>query len=155
METEIKLVDLRKENLGTVNQAIKIASTLGATNFNFFVNPSFIKNGLVTTKIVPIITTAPPASQEVLDFTALKNLKKTVDFAKKVLVEDGEVTVTEKDEPVVHATTLAAEAGVVAEAAVADAVSSEDDEIKVKAKRKKDKNTETASPELPASEESE
>jgi hypothetical protein len=37
-------------------------------------------------------------------FTDLKNLKKAVDFAKKVLVNDGEALVEEKTEPFIHAT---------------------------------------------------
>ena len=104
MEADIKLVDLRKDTLGTVREAIKIASTIGATGFKFFVNKNFIKNGLIITKIVPVTGDEPPKTQDILNYTSLKNLKKTLEFAKKVLVEDGEVTVEEKFVPVIHAT---------------------------------------------------
>ena len=104
MEADIKLVDLRKDTLGTVREAIKIASTIGATGFKFFVNKNFIKNGLIITKIVPVTGDEPPKTQDILNYAGLKNLKKTLEFAKKVLVEDGEVTVEEKFTPVIHAT---------------------------------------------------
>jgi hypothetical protein len=103
MEADIKLVDLRKDTLGTVREAIKIASTIGATGFKFFVNKNFIKNGLIITKIVPVTGDEPPKTQDILNYAGLKNLKKTLEFAKKVLVEDGEVTVEEKFTPVIHA----------------------------------------------------
>jgi hypothetical protein len=109
-DKDIKLVDLSKENLNTVKEAVRIASTIGATGFRFYVNPSFVKNGLVVTKIVPMLTEPPPKSQMLLNFAGLKNLKKTLDFAKAVLGEDGEVTVEEKHEPVVHATSAVEEA---------------------------------------------
>jgi hypothetical protein len=38
----------------------------------------------------------PPSSQFLLGLVDLKNLKKTVDFAKKMLVDDGEATVEER-----------------------------------------------------------
>lgn len=104
MESDIKLVDLTKENLNTVKEAIKIASGLGPTGFKFFVSKNFIRHGLVVTKIVPLSGDAPPKSQLLMRFTDLKNLKKAVDFAKKVLVNDGEAIVEEKAEPVIHAT---------------------------------------------------
>lgn len=99
MEYEIKLVDLRKESLTTVKEAIRIASSLGAGGFKFFVNKNFIRNGLITTKIVPLATEPPPTSQLLLDFTGLKNLKVTLDFAKKVLGEAGEIDVKEVETP--------------------------------------------------------
>ena len=104
MESDIKLVDLTKENLNTVKEAIKIASSLGPTGFKFFVSKNFIRHGLVVTKIVPLSGDAPPKSQLLMRFTDLKNLKKAVDFAKRVLVNDGEALVEERTEPVIHAT---------------------------------------------------
>ena len=107
MEADIKLVDLRKETLGTVREAIKVAATLGPAGFKFYVNKNFIKNGLIITKIVPVTGDEPPKTQDILNYMGLKNLKKTLEFAKKVLVEDGEVTVEEKFVAVVHATQVA------------------------------------------------
>jgi hypothetical protein len=107
MEADIKLVDLRKETLGTVREAIKVAATLGPAGFKFYVNKNFIKNGLIITKIVPVTGDEPPKTQDILNYMGLKNLKKTLEFAKKVLVEDGEVTVEEKFATVVHATEVA------------------------------------------------
>lgn len=98
MESDIKLVDLRKQSLKVVKESIKIAESLGADAFRFYVNPTFIKNGLVITSIVKLIAEAPPATQYLIDFAGLKNLKATVDFAKKVLVDDGEATVEEREE---------------------------------------------------------
>jgi len=137
MESEIKLVDLRRETLATVREAIKIASSMGAGGFKFYVDKNFVKNGLVVTKIVPLSTDVPPPSQLLLNFAGLKNLKKTLDFAKKILGEAGEVEVTERtphvadaapvaapaaEEVVVEAPTEAAvEEAEVAEEAVADA----------------------------------
>lgn len=109
-DKDIKLVDLSKENLNTVKEAIRIGSAIGATGFRFYVNPSFVKNGLVITKIIPLITEPPPKSQMLLNFTGLKNLKKTLDFAKSILGEDGEVEVEERFEPVVHAVKAVEEA---------------------------------------------
>lgn len=109
-DKDIKFVDLSKENLNTVKEAIRIASSLGAAGFRFYVNPSFVKNGLVITKIVSLITEPPPKSQMLLNFAGLKNLKKTLDFAKSVLGEDGEVEVKERFEPVVHAVKAVEEA---------------------------------------------
>lgn len=108
MESEIKLVDLRKETLATVREAIKIASSMGAGGFKFYVDKNFVKNGLVITKIVPLSTDSPPSSQLMLNFIGLKNLKKTLDFAKKILGEAGEVEVTERTAPIVDATPVAA-----------------------------------------------
>jgi hypothetical protein len=96
MESEIKLVDLRRETLATVREAIKIASSMGAGGFKFYVDKNFVKNGLVITKIVPLSTDVPPPSQLMLNFTGLKNLKKTLDFAKKILGDAGEVEVVER-----------------------------------------------------------
>lgn len=96
MESEIKLVDLRRETLATVREAIKIASSMGAGGFKFYVDKNFVKNGLVITKIVPLSTDVPPPSQLMLNFVGLKNLKKTLDFAKKILGKAGEVEVTER-----------------------------------------------------------
>jgi hypothetical protein len=118
-DKDIKLVDLSKENLNTVKEAIRIGSALGATDFRFYVNPSFVKNGLVITKIVPLITEPPPKSQMLLNFMGLKNLKKTLDFAKSILGETGEVEVEERYEPVVHAEKEAEEASVVAAQVIA------------------------------------
>ena len=97
MDTDIKLIDLRKENLNNVKEAIRLASALGAKNFKLFVNPMFVRNGLVSPRIVPMSIEAPPSSQFLLSLVDLKNLKKTVDFAKKMLVDDGEATVEEKE----------------------------------------------------------
>lgn len=108
MESEIKLVDLRRETLATVREAIKIASSMGAGGFKFYVDKNFVKNGLVVTKIVPLSTDVPPASQLLLNFAGLKNLKKTVDFAKKILGEAGEVEVAEKTPHVADAAPVAA-----------------------------------------------
>jgi hypothetical protein len=96
METDIKLIDLRKENLNNVKEAIRLASALGAKNFKLFVNPMFVRNGLVSPRIVPMSIETPPSSQFLLGLVDLKNLKKTVDFAKKMLVDDGEATVEER-----------------------------------------------------------
>jgi hypothetical protein len=96
MESEIKLVDLRRETLATVREAIKIASSMGAGGFKFYVDKNFVKNGLVITKIVPLSTDVPPPSQLMLNFAGLKNLKKTLDFAKKILGDAGEVEVVER-----------------------------------------------------------
>lgn len=104
MESEVKLVDLSRENLNTVKEAIKIASGLGPAGFKFFVSKNFIRNGLVVTKIVPLSGDAPPKSQLLMRFGDLKNLKNAVDFAKKVLVNNGEAIVEEKAEPIIHAT---------------------------------------------------
>ena len=98
MESDIKLVDLRKQSLKVVKESIKIAESLGADAFRFYVNPTFIKNGLVITSIVKLIAEAPPATQYLIDFAGLRNLKATVDFAKKVLIDDGEATVEEREE---------------------------------------------------------
>lgn len=103
MESEIKLVDLRRETLATVREAIKIASSMGAGGFKFYVDKNFVKNGLVITKIVPLSTDVPPPSQLMLNFVGLKNLKKTLDFAKKILGEAGEVEVTERTAPIADA----------------------------------------------------
>lgn len=105
METDIKLIDLRKENLNNVKEAIRLASALGAKNFKLFVNPMFVRNGLVSPRIVPMSIDTPPKTQMLLSLVDLKNLKKTVDFAKKILTEDGEVTVEEKTTPVALAPT--------------------------------------------------
>lgn len=102
MESEIKLVDLTKENVSTVNDAIRLASGMNPTNFLFYVKKNLVRNGLVTTKIVPMSTDAPPTSGYLINYEGLKNLKKTLDFAKKILGEDGEVEVEEKGEPVLH-----------------------------------------------------
>lgn len=118
-DKDIKLVDLSKENLNTVKEAIRIGSAIGATGFRFYVNPSFVKNGLVITKVVPLITEPPPKSQMLLNFAGLKNLKKTLDFAKSILGESGEVEVEERFEPVVHAV-KAVEEAVAAEEAAAE-----------------------------------
>jgi len=96
METDIKLIDLRKENLNNVKEAIRLASALGAKNFKLFVNPMFVRNGLVSPRIVPMSIETPPSSQFLLGLVDLKNLKKTVDFAKKILIDDGEATVEER-----------------------------------------------------------
>lgn len=98
MESDIKLVDLRKQSLKVVKESIKIAESLGAAAFRFYVNPTFIKNGLVVTSIVKLIGEVPPATQYLIDFAGLKNLKATVDFAKKVLVDDGEANVEERED---------------------------------------------------------
>lgn len=98
MESDIKLVDLRKQSLKVVKESIKIAESLGAAAFRFYVNPTFIKNGLVVTSIVKLVGEVPPATQYLIDFAGLKNLKATVDFAKKVLVDDGEANVEEREE---------------------------------------------------------
>jgi hypothetical protein len=98
VDTDIKLVDLRKENINTVREAIKIASSLGAADFLLYVNPNFVKNGLVVTKVAKLVTTDPPNTQEILNFVGLKNLKNTLDFAKKVLGATGEVTVPDEIE---------------------------------------------------------
>lgn len=110
MDTDIKLIDLRKENLNNVKEAIRLASALGAKNFKLFVNPMFVRNGLVSPRIVPMSIEAPPGSQFLLSLVDLKNLKKTVDFAKKMLVDDGEATVEEKEIPVVLSASVAAAA---------------------------------------------
>lgn len=123
-DKDIKLVDLSKENLNTVKEAIRIGSAIGATDFRFYVNPSFVKNGLVITKVVPLITEPPPKSQMLLNFAGLKNLKKTLDFAKSILGESGEVEVEERFEPVVHAVKLMEEA-VAAEAVAAEETAAE------------------------------
>jgi len=109
MESEIKLVDLTKENVSTVNDAIRLASGMTPTNFLFYVKKNLVRNGLVTTKIVPMSTEAPPTTGYLINYEGLKNLKKTLDFAKKILGDDGEVAVDEKSEPVVHAVEEAAE----------------------------------------------
>jgi hypothetical protein len=54
-----------------------------------------------------------------LNFMGLKNLKKTLDFAKSILGETGEVEVEERYEPVVHAEKEAEEASVVAAQVIA------------------------------------
>lgn len=99
MESDIQLVDLHKQSLKVVKESIKIAESLGAANFRFYVNPTYIRNGLVVTSIVKLIGEVPPATQYLIDFAGLKNLKATVDFAKKVLIDDGEANVEEKDMP--------------------------------------------------------
>lgn len=104
---EIKLVDLRKENLNTVKEAIKLASSMGAAGFKLYVNPNFIKTGLVSTRIVPISGELPPKSQLLLNFAGLKNLKNTIEFAKKILGDAGEVDVKEV-EPITSAIVPAA-----------------------------------------------
>ena len=126
-DKDIKLVDLSKENLNTVKEAIRIGSAIGATGFRFYVNPSFVKNGLVITKVVPLITEPPPKSQMLLNFAGLKNLKKTLDFAKSILGESGEVEVEERFEPVVHAV-KAVEEAVAAEEAAAETLA-ENEEV--------------------------
>ena len=122
MESEIKLVDLRRETLATVREAIKIASSMGAGGFKFYVDKNFVKNGLVITKIVPLSTDVPPPSQLMLNFVGLKNLKKTLDFAKKILGEAGEVEVTERTAPIVDAAPVAAAVEEIAVEAPAEAV---------------------------------
>ena len=97
MESDIKLVDLRKESLNVVREAIKLAAGIDPTGFKLFINKNFIKAGLVTTKLVPISDAEPPTSQQVLNLVGLKNLKATLDFAKKMLGESGEVDVVERD----------------------------------------------------------
>ncbi|NDB81556.1 MAG: hypothetical protein EB127_02220 [Alphaproteobacteria bacterium] len=155
-DKDIKFVDLSKENLNTVKEAIRIASSIGASGFRFYVNPSFVKNGLVITKIVSLITEPPPKSQMLLNFAGLKNLKKTLDFAKSVLGEDGEVTVEEKHEPVVHATTAVEEApAVLDEEAPADATPATDAEDSAEvepAKKRKTKKATATTSETPAEE---
>lgn len=99
MESDIQLVDLHKQSLKVVKESIKIAESLGAANFRFYVNPTYIRNALVVTSIVKLIGEVPPATQYLIDFAGLKNLKATVDFAKKVLIDDGEANVEEKDMP--------------------------------------------------------
>jgi hypothetical protein len=99
MDTDIKMVDLRKESLNNAKEAIRLASAMGAKNFKLFVNSTFVRNGLINGKIVPLSIEAPPKTQLLLNLTDLKNLKKTVDFAKKMLVDDGEATVEEKEIP--------------------------------------------------------
>ena len=99
MESDIKLVDLRKESLNVVREAIKLAAGIDPTGFKLFINKNFIKAGLVTTKLVPISDAEPPASQEVLNLIGLKNLKATLDFAKKTLGDTGEVDVVERPAP--------------------------------------------------------
>lgn len=103
MESEIKLVDLTKENVSTVNDAIRLASGMNPTSFLFYVKKNLVRNGLVTTKIVPMSTETPPTTGYLINYEGLKNLKKTLDFAKKVLGDDGEVEVKEKEEPIIHA----------------------------------------------------
>jgi hypothetical protein len=98
-DTDIKNVDLRKETLNTVKEAIRIASAINPLEFIFYVNPNFVKNNLITTRIVKVVTEAPAFLDNPIDYLALKNLKNTLDFAKKVLVEDGEAIVVEKAEP--------------------------------------------------------
>ena len=100
MESDIKLVDLRKESLNVVREAIKLAASIDPTGFRLFINKNFIKAGLVTTKLVPVSDKEPPASQEVLNLISLKNLKATLDFAKKTLGDAGEVDVIERPAPV-------------------------------------------------------
>jgi hypothetical protein len=100
MESDIKLVDLRKESLNVVREAIKLAASIDPTGFRLFINKNFIKAGLVTTKLVPVSDKEPPASQEVLNLIGLKNLKATLDFAKKTLGDAGEVDVVERPAPV-------------------------------------------------------
>lgn len=97
LDTDIKVVDLRKETLNTVKEAIRIASAINPLEFVFHVNPHFVKSNLITTKIVKVETEAPAFTANPLDYVALKNLKNTLEFAKKVLVEEGEVTVVEKE----------------------------------------------------------
>lgn len=121
MESEIKLVDLRRETLATVREAIKIASSIGAGGFKFYVDKNFVKNGLVVTKIVPLSTDVPPASQLMLNFAGLKNLKKTLDFAKKILGDAGEVEVVERTPAPVVATVEEATSAAEPEAAEAPA----------------------------------
>ena len=121
MESEIKLVDLRRETLATVREAIKIASSIGAGGFKFYVDKNFVKNGLVVTKIVPLSTDVPPASQLMLNFAGLKNLKKTLDFAKKILGDAGEVEVVERTPAPVVATVEEAASAAEPEAAEAPA----------------------------------
>lgn len=121
MESEIKLVDLRRETLATVREAIKIASSIGAGGFKFYVDKNFVKNGLVVTKIVPLSTDVPPASQLMLNFAGLKNLKKTLDFAKKILGDAGEVEVVERTPAPVVATIEEAASAAEPEAAEAPA----------------------------------
>ena len=99
LDTDIKVVDLRKETLNTVKEAIRIASAINPLEFVFHVNPHFVKSNLITTRIVKIETEAPAFTANPLDYIALKNLKNTLEFAKKVLVEEGEVTVVEKEVP--------------------------------------------------------
>jgi hypothetical protein len=98
MESDIKLVDLRAQSLRVVKECIKIAESLGATSFRFYVNPTYIRNGLIVTSIVKLIGEAPPDTQYLIDLAGLKNLKATVDFAKKVLIDDGEANVEEREE---------------------------------------------------------
>lgn len=100
---EIKLVDLKKENLNTVKEAIKLASSMGAAGFKLYVNPNFIKTGLVSTRIVPMSGEVPPKSQLLLNFAGLKNLKNTIEFAKKVLGDAGEIDVKEVETPTLAA----------------------------------------------------
>lgn len=107
---EIKLVDLRKETVNTVKEAIKIASSMGAAGFKLFVNPNFVKMGLVSTRIVPVSAEPPPKTQLLLNFSGLKNLKQTLEFAKKMLGDAGEVEVAEKVSDVTLTTPLAEEA---------------------------------------------
>lgn len=97
MEPDIKLVDLRKESLNVVREAIKLAASIDPTGFKLFINKNFIRAGLVTTKLVPVSDKEPPASQQILNLVGLKNLKATLDFAKKTLGEAGEVEVEERD----------------------------------------------------------
>jgi hypothetical protein len=109
MDTDIKYIDLRNETLNTIREAMKIASHLGSAEFVFYVKPTFVSGGFLSTKLIKLVTEAPPAgNQLLLNYMGLKNLKKTVDFAKSVLVNDGEAFVEEKHEPVVH--TASAEA---------------------------------------------
>ena len=96
---EIKLVDLRKENLNTVKEAIKLASSMGAAGFKLYINPNFIKTGLVSTRIVPVSGEIAPKTQLLLNFAGLKNLKNTIEFAKKILGDAGEIDVKEVETP--------------------------------------------------------
>jgi hypothetical protein len=131
---EIKLVDLRKENLNTVKEAIKLASSMGAAGFKLYVNPNFIKTGLVSTRIVPMSAELPPKSQLLLNFAGLKNLKNTIEFAKKVLGDAGEIEVAERPSLAVEATPVLEDLAPVAEQAMdaaEEAVPVVDEEVSV------------------------
>jgi len=133
VDTDIKVVDLRKETLNTVKEAIRIASAINPLEFVFYVNPHFVKNNLITTRIVKVVTEAPTLLDNPIDYIALKNLKNTLDFAKKVLVEDGEASV--KEQEVIHeAPALKAE--LVEDAPMEDGIAPEIETPKKKNKRK-------------------
>ena len=138
MDSEIKLVDLTKENLNTVKEAIKIACSMNADDFHLYVKPAFVKGGFVPTKLVHLVTDAPPAkSQMFINFTGLKNLKKTFDFAKQVLGDKGEVEVVERYEtPTIAAVTFT-------EDAVVEEPTSEATATKKKSKKKSEEEIST------------